>query len=195
MAEVNVNNIFVGAPDQLTTGAVSDAPVGTKLPTQAGDKLDNAFRSSGYISEEGLSLATDKSTSDIKDWSGQSVRKVLESFEGTISYEELEMSEDACRHAFGEDSVEVTGANGEHGNQLKISIGAQLPPVQSWVYRMKDNKRKMLVVVPRGQVTNGVEMTFKRGEAIKLPIEISCLDDGTGHSIYIFTDDGQVVAK
>jgi hypothetical protein len=50
------------------------------------------------------------------------------------------------------------------------------------------------VLIPNGQVTSGVDITFAANEAISLPIEISANDDGTGNSIYIFTDDGIVTA-
>jgi hypothetical protein len=52
----------------------------------------------------------------------------------------------------------------------------------------------MLVRIPNGQVTSGVEITFVANEAISLPVTISANDDGTGNSIYIFTDDGIVAA-
>jgi hypothetical protein len=39
-----------------------------------------------------------------------------------------------------------------------------------------------------------VEITFVANEAINLPVTISANDDGTGNSIYIFTDDGMVSA-
>ena len=59
---------------------------------------------------------------------------------------------------------------------------------------MKDGDARFLVLIPNGQVTSGVDITFAANEAISLPIEISANDDGTGNSIYIFTDDGIVSA-
>jgi hypothetical protein len=55
---------------------------------------------------------------------------------------------------------------------------------------MKDGDMKMIVLIPNGQVTSGVDITFAANSAINLPITISANDDGTGESIHIYTDDG-----
>jgi len=39
-----------------------------------------------------------------------------------------------------------------------------------------------------------VDITFVANQAIQLPVTVSANDDGTGHSIYIFTDDGVTAA-
>ena len=80
---VNANNVLVGAPEQKTTGAVLDAPLGTPLPTHALDKISTTFEDSGYISEDGISLTVDQSTDTIKDWSASAIRKILSEFSGT----------------------------------------------------------------------------------------------------------------
>ena len=88
----------------------------------------------------------------------------------------------------------VTAATSTKGKRMKIAIGASLPEPQAWALRMKDGDARMLVLIPNGQVTSGVEITFVANDAIKLPVTISANDDGTGHSMYIFTDDGIVAA-
>ena len=52
----------------------------------------------------------------------------------------------------------------------------------------------MIVLIPNGQVTSGVDITFAANSAINLPITISANDDGTGESIHIYTDDGVISA-
>ena len=88
----------------------------------------------------------------------------------------------------------MTAATTSHGTQLKIALGATLDEPQAWALRMKDGDARMLVIVPNGQVTSGVEITFVANEPISLPVTISANDDGTGNSIYIFTDDGVIAA-
>ena len=85
----NTKDVRVGAPDQKTTGAIKHAPIGTTLPTlssitKAAVTLDGAFTGDEYVSEDGLTLTPSMSTTEIKDWSGSTVRKVLESFDGTL---------------------------------------------------------------------------------------------------------------
>lgn len=186
--------VLVGLPDQQTTGAILSAPLGTKLPENAVDALDPAFGGSGYVSEEGLSLTTDISTKDIKEWGRSTVRKILEQFDGTISWKEISLSYESACNAFGEEHVTKTEATGSNGNQLKISIGAHLPEAKSWAFKMKDGDARILVVVPNGQVTGLDSIEFNAGNPISFPLTLSCYDDGTGNSIYIYTDDGKVVS-
>lgn len=187
---IDVSKVLVGAPDQKTTGAVLDAPVGTKLPTSATEELDKAFTSSGYISEDGLALKTDRSTNDIKDWSGNVVRKLLASFDGTLTWSELEMSYESLCHAFGADAVTKKAATTTSGAQVTLAINSAMPPMRSWVYRMKDGDARILIVVPKGQVTSVDEIDFVSSDAVKLPITLSCYPDESGNSIYIYVDDG-----
>lgn len=191
---LDVSKVLVGAPDQKTTGAISDAPVGTKLPESALDALDKAFTSSGYVSEDGISLATDRSTNDIKEWGGATVRKILESFDSTISWSEIQMSYESLCHAFGSENVKKAPATSDHGEQVTLAVNASLPPARSWAFKMKDGKARILIVVPNGQVTSVDEMSFAASSAIALPLTLSCYPDAKGNSIYIHTDDGVVSA-
>ena len=54
---VDAKKIFIGLPDQATTGAILTAPVGTALPTSAVDTLNVAFKDSGYVTEDGVNVS------------------------------------------------------------------------------------------------------------------------------------------
>lgn len=190
---VNALNVLVGAPDQATTGAILSAPLGADLPITAVDALDVEFVDSGYINEDGLTLTPDRSTANIKDWSGAIVRTILEEFNGTLSWGHLEVNEESLKVAFGDDNVTVTAANATHGKQIKVAIGAYEMPRKSWVFRMKDGDSRIMIVVPNGQITETGETTFTKSNAISLPVVLSTYPDSNGNSIYIYTDDGKVV--
>lgn len=191
---VNARNVLVGAPDQATTGAIQSAPLGTGLPTTAVDTLDAAFTDSGYVSADGVTLTPERSTTDITDWSGALVRRILETFNGTIAWAHLEVTEESLKNAFGDDHVTVTPANTEHGRQIAIELGAHEMPRKSWVFRMKDGLNRILIVVPDGQVTETGEVVFVKSGAITLPVTLSTYPDAAGNSIYIYTDDGVIAA-
>lgn len=191
---VEAKNVLVGAPDQATTGAIQSAPLGTDLPTEALGVLDPEFTSSGYISEEGLTLALDSSTADIKDWSGSTVRKILEEFDGTIEWEHLEVNEEALNNYFGDDQVTVTDATVSSGKQIRAALGAFELPRKSWVFRMKDGLNRMLIVVPDGQITERGDIAFIKSDAIKLPVTLTAYPTANGESIIIYTDDGVFTA-
>lgn len=190
---LDVTRVTVGAPDQLTTGAILDAPVGTKLPKGATEALDPTFKDSGYVTEDGVAVKTDKSTTAIKDWSLTAVRKILDEFESTISWSEMQMSYESLCHAFGQNAVTKTAATKDHGELIALAIGAELPEPRSWVFNMKDGKSRTRIVVPNGQVTNVDELTFAANSAIALPIELSCYPDENGKNIYIYFDNGEVL--
>lgn len=191
---LDVSKVLVGAPDQLTTGAIYDAPVGTALPTSATDALADGFTSSGYISDDGLGLTPNRSTTDINDWSANKVRTILESFNATITWSEMQMSYESLCHAFGAENVKKVAANGTHGAQVNVEVGAEMPEARSWVFRMKDGAARILIVVPNGQVTSVDEISFVANDAIKLPLTLSCNADENGKYVYIYTDDGKVVS-
>lgn len=187
---VNPNDVYVGAPDQATTGAVATAPYGTTLPTDATSSLNNAFVYGGYVTEDGVKLSQDYSTKDIFAWGGASVRKILDTFTGEISYSEMETNETTLVRLFGSDYVTKTAATTTAGTKLGLKIGAHLPAEQSFVFNMKDGDKKMRIVIPRGRVANYDDVQFVHNDAVSWGVTISCLDDGTGNCIYVYTDDG-----
>lgn len=192
----NTKDVRIGAPDQKTTGAIKNAPVGTTLPTLAsiaasGVTLDSAFTGDEYVSEDGLTLAPSMSTTDIKDWSGSVVRKVLESFDGTLSWTMISTNEGSLGVAFGAENIETKAATAGHGKQVGVKLGAHLPEERSWVFLMKDGDARIIIVVPKGQVTEVGEITFAANAAVGWNVTLSCYPDSDGESIYIYTDDGE----
>ena len=195
----NNSEVRVGAPDQLTTGAIKHAPLGTTLPslasiTPAAVELAPAFTGNEYVSEDGLTLTPTMNTTDIKDWSGSTVRKVLDSFDGTLSWTMISTNAGSLGVAFGDDHVTTQAATANHGNQVMAEIGAYLPESQSWVFLMKDGKARIVILVPEGQVTEVSEVTFAANAAIGWNVTLSTYPDASGNSIYIMTDDGVVSA-
>ena len=195
----NTKDVRIGAPEQKTTGAIKHAPIGTTLPTLAsiaasGVTLDQAFTGDEYVSEDGLTLAPSKSTTDIKDWSGAVVRKVLESFDGTLSWTMISTNAGALGVAFGAQNITTEDASRTHGNQVAAALGADLPDPESFVFLMKDGAARIVIVVPKGQVTEVSEVTFASNAAVGWGVTLSCYPDSDGKSIYIYTDDGEVTS-
>ena len=192
-------DVRVGAPDQKVTGAIKHAPVGTTLPdltdiTKAAVTLNQAFTGDEYVSEDGLTLSPSRNTTEIKDWSGSTVRKVLESFDGTLSWTMISTNAGALSIAFGADHVTTAAATTAHGAQVKAALGAYLPEAQAWVFLMKDGDARIVIAVPDGQITEVGEVTFASNTAVGWQVTLSCYPDTNGNCIYIMTDDGVVTA-
>jgi hypothetical protein len=192
-------DVRIGAPEQSVTGAIKNAPLGTTLPTlssitTSGVSLDNAFTGDEYVSEDGLTLTPAMSTTDIKDWSGATVRKVLESFDGTLSWTMISTNASALGIAFGADHVTTQAAATAHGAQIRAELGAHIPEARSWVFLMKDGDARIVIVVPNGQITEVGEVTFASNAAVGWNVTLSCYPDSSGECIYVMTDDGVTTA-
>lgn len=191
---VDATKVLVGSPDQLTTGAILSAPTGTAAPTSAVTALNVAFTDSGYISEDGLEIAPNISTADIRDWSGAVVRRVLDQFDGTLSWAHIETNQASLENYFGEDNVTATAANATHGAQLAATLGAYDLPRKSWAFKIKDGDNRILIYVPDGQVTARESVTLRKSQAVAWGLTLTAYPDASGHAIYVFTDDGQLTA-
>lgn len=187
---VNANSVFVGAPDQATTGAILSGPVLTVVPAGIDDVVFSGLQDSGYVNEDGVTITPEDSTESIKDWSGSEIRRILTEFTGTIAWTHLELSAGAARNYFGEDQVEVTPATATHGNQMRASLGKNSLPEKAWYFKIKDGDRRVVVLVPRGQITSRGEIPLTSTGPVTLPVELATYPDENGQNIYIFTDDG-----
>lgn len=195
----DIKDVRVGAPDQKTTGAIKYAPLGTDIPdlsdiTKSAVTLDSHFTGNEFVSEDGLTLTPSTSTTDIKDWSGATVRKVLESFDGTLNWTMISTNESAMKVAFGEDNITTEAASTTHGSQVMAALGPNLPEARTWVFLMKDGDARIVIAVPNGQVTEVGEVTFASNAAVGWPVTLSTYPDEDGNSIYIMTDDGVVTS-
>ena len=192
-------DVRVGAPDQKVTGAIKHAPKGTAIPaltdiTKAAVTLNQAFTGDEYVSQDGLTLAPSMSTTEIKDWSGATVRKVLESFDGTLSWTMISTNAGALAIAFGAGHVTTAAATTTHGAQVQAALGAYLPEEQAWVFLMNDGDARIVIAVPDGQITEVGEVTFASNAAVGWQVTLSCYPDASGNCIYIMTDDGVTTA-
>ena len=193
---LNPKKVYVGSPDQsATTGAVLTGDVITTIPADIDAALTaiSSFASSGYVDVEGVTLTTELSTNDLQEWGGSTVRKLMESFTGTITLNIIQSDYEGWCQAVGEENVTRIPADATHGERLHVKLGAHMALPKAWAFKMKDGDARTLVLVPNGQVVSNIEMTFASSAAIALPLEISCNDDGTGESIHIYTDDGQLI--
>ena len=194
---LNANKVYAPTPIQsATTGAVAVAPANdsTTLPTDARSNLGAEWDESGYVSEDGLSVTLTRSTTPIRDWSKANVKNVLSEFGGAIALSFLQIDEFAAKRMFGASNVTVTEASALAGEIILISIGAELPPIESWCFSMKDGDARVRVVVPRGQMTDVNQIDFKPDAGNIIGGTLACYDDGTGSSIYFIYDDGEIVS-
>lgn len=191
---VQSKNVFVGVPDQATTGAILTGPETDVIPEFLDDFVFTSLIDSGYVNEDGVTITPSESTESIKDWSMKVIRKVLTEFDGTIAWTHLELSLGALKNYMGDSNVTTEAATSGHGAQMRAAIAGDSRPVKAWYFKIKDGARKALVFVPHGQITERGEIPLVASAAITLPVTLSSYPDAAGKSIYVYTDDGVVSA-
>ena len=192
---IDAKKILVGAPDQsATTGGVNYADTDATMPTDARTALGNDFTPCGYVSEDGVTVTPSTSTANIRDWSRNVVRTLLDEFTGEVTFSFIQTDYDSLVALFGEDAVTKTVASSTHGEQLTIALGAQLAPAKAYAFNMKDGDARVRILLPNAQPTVDGDLTFVANQAINWAVHLDCSADANGKSIYIFTDDGVVSA-
>ena len=190
---IDAKKILVGAPDQsATTGGVSYADTDATLPVDARTALDAGFTHCGYVSEDGVTLTPNYSTSDIRDWSRSVVRTLLEEFTGEVSFSFIQTDYDALVAIFGSDHVTRTAATSSAGEKIAIRMGAHMAPSKAWAFNMKDGDARVRLVLPNAQPVIDGDLSFVANQPIAWAVRLKCSADASGESIYIYTDDGVV---
>lgn len=192
MAGVNSNDVYLLGPDQsTTTGALMKGTSSASAPTDARTALGTGWSSAaGYISESGITLNINRSTTALKDWGLNTVRVASTDFTTNITGEFLQMDGDTATTLFGASNVTVTAATSSKPANVKISIGPDMPPAGKFCFNMKDGDRRGRIYIPNGQITQVGSPTFVPGAGNVWPFTLECYDDGTGHSVYVHMDNG-----
>jgi hypothetical protein len=185
--QLDADLIYVGSPDR-TTGAIMSGPKGTVLPTDASTAPDPALIDSGYISEDGCTLSDAQTWVDIKDWGGDTVRRIKSESQVSIAFSFLEVNDRSAKAAFGDDNVTGTGGT------LAIKLNVKEPPRKAWLINMLDGDRYLRITVADGQITDRGDLTFTRAGAILIPVTLTCYPDANGDAAIIYAEGPSGVA-
>ena len=182
MSDYNAENVSTGKPK--TTGAIYVAPVGTTLPTDASTPLDVAFKSLGYISEDGLANDMAREYEPIKEWGGNTVTDVQTSSDDKFKYKMIEaLNEQVLKEVFGDDNVTVSGG------EIAIKKNAKELGEHSYVVEMVlIGDRLKRIVIPRGKITSIEEVTYVANKAIGYGVTVSAYPDSTGQTHYEYIE-------
>lgn len=185
----DAKNVVAGKP--LSTGGVLIASLGTALPTTPSTAPNVAFISAGYIGEDGVTEAGERSTEKIKAWGGDIVKIVQTEHSLTYALTFIEtLAAKVLQTVYGDANVTTTAATASSGTIHAVKVTGEPLPRKSFVLEVKDGLAKIRIVIPDGQITEVGEITYSDEEVIGYAVTIECYPDATGVKAYKYLDNG-----
>lgn len=166
-------------------GGIYRAPLGTTLPTDASTALGAAFKTVGYISEDGVTNSSSIESGDVKCWGGVTVATLQTGMTDTFKYKVLEMQDiEVLKAIYGANNVTGTLSTG-----ITVNVKAEEVESACWVIDMKEGDTLHRIVIGDGKITERGEIVYKDSEAIgvELTISANAFEFGTSSASNICT--------
>jgi len=175
----NTANVSTAKPK--VGGAVYSAPLGTVLPVDAATVLDAAFKSLGYISEDGMTNENSPESENIKAWGGDTVANVQTSKEDAFTYTLIEATNvEVLKEIYGHDNV-----TGDLDTGITIKANSKELEEHCLIVDMilKGGNLKR-IVIPSGKVSEIGEISYTDADAVGYETTIQALPDTEGNTHY-----------
>lgn len=191
MALPSTTTIGAGTPNIAVTGGVLAGPVGTPVPTSATAVIDSDIRPLGYVSEDGLEAQGERSVNAIKDWNADIIAQLQTEHSVRFALTLYgAWDEDVLTEVFGAANLTVTPATALSGKLIKVTETGSVLPNRVWIFDMKNDAKKLRIVLPNAKVTEVTENSFVAGELAGFQVTVEAFKDDDGVKAYRYYDDG-----
>lgn len=185
----SVANVTAGKP--LATGGIYLAPVGTTGPTNVSTALGAAYKSAGYIGDDGVTEANERDTTKIKAWGGDVVKIVQSEHSVTYSFRFIEaLNGDVLKAVYGDGNVTTTAATASTGTIHEVKLKGDMLPHFAIVFEIKDGDARIRISAPDAQITEVGEITYSDEDVIGYEVTIECFAAADGTKATKWLDNG-----
>ncbi|MBF6296285.1 hypothetical protein IU459_01855 [Nocardia amamiensis] len=195
MALPSSKYIGAGTPDIAVTGGVLVAPLATALPTSASDAPNAAFKALGYVSEDGIESKGERKIETIKDWNADIIAQLQTEHSVRFALTLYAVwDQDVLNEVFGSNNVTATAATSTSGKLIKVEETGSVLPHRAWIFDMKNEDKKLRIVLPNAKITAATEKKFVSKELAGFNITIEAFKNDAGVKAYRYLDDGNRTA-
>lgn len=154
-------------------GYIYWAPKATALPTDATTALATGYKCLGYISDDGVTITTNSSSTDIKDWNGDTILATQTEYSAEASFKLVEfLNEDALKAALG--TGNVTTAN----SKTTVDFGSGDVDAAIFVFEVVFTGGKVgRWIFPNSTISELGDIVLKVDEPVGLDLTIKALPD------------------
>lgn len=189
MATHDVNLGVGNYAESTITGMFYHAPANTALPTALNAALAEAWTEVGAISEDGITLNTNHTFEQLKNWANKIARQLPSNESGTVGAPIIDTTEESFKTVFGAENVTVTAATTAHGKQISVDIKPDaMPEPEAFLFLMKDGDDMIMIGTKKGYISELAEVAFQPNAAITWNATI------TADVWTIMKDDGQMTS-
>lgn len=173
------NTAFITSSASAPKGVLFVAPVGTPMPKNAVEKLDEAFQDMGTISDAGVTQNIERETTKVKNYGGETIYVLQNSYDNTFDIEVVEsVNAVTLKGIFGDANVD----NSDPNNIVVKHNKAKLARCSVVVDHLID-QGLVRHAVEVGQITLSGEVNRTHEDIVKYKLKVDTFPGSDGNNL------------